>query len=143
MWPRGLKPSSLRRLVPRPEGRGFYRRTASRHLEVPSSVDRRRGHFCEQSAEFGKDGVVAIGSVKDLAAEDGAHDESGIGEAGEFALHGADAGCDLSGDLAGEEGLVGGSEEERQDLAPGLAEEHVSDGWGGCTQNEYMMGIDR
>jgi hypothetical protein len=81
--------------------------------------------------------VVAIGSVKDLAAEGGTHDESGIGEAGEFALDGADAGCDLPGDLAGEEGLVGGSEEERQDLASGLAEEEVPEGWGGCTHFEY------
>ena len=45
--------------------------------------------FREQGAEFRKDRVVAIRPVKDLAAEDGAHDEAGVGEAGEFALHGA------------------------------------------------------
>ena len=81
--------------------------------------------------------MVAIGSVKDLAAQGGTQDEAGIGEAGEFALYGADAGCDLAGDLAGEEGLVGGSEEEGQDLASGLAEEEISEGWGGCTHFEY------
>jgi len=83
--------------------------------------------------------VVAIGSIEDLAAEGGTPDEAGVGEAGEFALHGANAGGDFAGDLAGEEGLVGGSEEEGQDLAPGLAEEQVSDGGGCCTQNEYWM----
>jgi hypothetical protein len=44
--------------------------------------------------------VVAISSVEDLAAEGRTHDEASVGEAGEFALYGADAGFDLAGDLA-------------------------------------------
>ena len=83
--------------------------------------------------------MVAIGSVEDLTAEGGTHDEAGVGETGEFALHGADAGFDLPGDLAGEKGLVGGSEEERENLASGLTEKQVFEGWGCCTQNEYMV----
>jgi hypothetical protein len=81
--------------------------------------------------------VVAIGSVKDLATEDGTQDEAGFGEKIQLAAGGACACANVAGDLAKEEGLVGGSEEKRQDLAPGLAEEEVSDEWGGCTHFEY------
>ena len=47
------------------------------------------------------------------------------------------AGAGLAGDLANEERLLGGSEEECEDLASGLAEKEVSDGGGWCTHFEY------
>ena len=76
-------------------------------------------------------------SSGDLATEDGTQDEAGFGEKIQLAAGGACACANVAGDLAKEEGLVGGSEEKRQDLAPGLAEEEVSDEWGGCTHFEY------
>jgi hypothetical protein len=91
----------------------------------------------EEGAEFRKDGVVAIGSVKDLATEDGTQDEAGFGEKIQLAAGGACACANVAGDLAKEERLVGSSEEEGQDLASGLAEKQVSDGWGVCTHFEY------
>jgi hypothetical protein len=38
-----------------------------------------RGYFRQKGAEFGKDGVVAVRAIEDLTAEDGTHDEAGVG----------------------------------------------------------------
>ena len=80
----------------------------------------------DECMDFRVDGMVTIGLVVDLMAGVGALDEADVGESFEFALDGACTGAGFAGDLADVEGLVGATEEKRENAASGLAEEEVA-----------------